>query len=174
MGIYGGWNNYYLSSSNALDNTSDSYIWYSLKPNQDRGSDQVHRIATVAAPREGLNKEKDVTKAGEGFFYLHSGSAVIQDLKDGTKLSIGAGEDTYWSGWSQSLKLKRKNDDDHKYITYIEFDWYPPQELAGKDFYWGVSAHLYKEDGARTAIPLRIGHVWKQPERSFSLLRATE
>lgn len=76
---------------------------------------------------------------------MHAGSAVIQNLKDGTKLPIPQDDDTYWAQWTNSLKLKRKNDDGHVDITYIEFDWYPPQELAGKNFYWGVSANIYNK-----------------------------
>ena len=145
--VYGRANNYYLDSKNLRNDKYDSYVWYSLKPNAKRGGDEVHRIATVAAPQKGMNMTKDVNSTGEGFIYVHAGSVVIQNMKDGTKLPILAGDGTYWDQWKNSLKLKRMNDDDHKYITYIEFDWYPPQELAGKNFYWGVSAHLYKENG---------------------------
>lgn len=143
--VYGRANDYYLDSYNARNGQYDSYIWYSLKPNQERGANDVHRIATVAAVRYGLNDKNDYTGEGEGFIYMHTGSAVIQNLKDGTKLPIPQDDDTYWDQWTNSLKLKRKNDDGHVNITYIEFDWYPPQELAGKNFYWGVSANIYKK-----------------------------
>ncbi len=143
--VYGRANDYYLDSYNARNNNDDSYIWYSLKPNQERGANDVHRIATVAARRYGLNDENDEGGPGEGFIYMHAGSAVIQNMKDGTKLSIPEGDDTYWDQWTNSLKLKRWNHDGHVRITYIEFDWYPPQELAGKDFYWGVSANIYNK-----------------------------
>ena len=143
--VYGRVNDYYLDSYNARNSHDDSYIWYSLKPNQERGADDVHRIATVAARRYGLNDENDEGGPGEGFIYMHAGSAVIQNMKDGTKLSIPEGDDTYWDQWTNSLKLKRWNHDGHVRITYIEFDWYPPQELAGKDFYWGVSANIYNK-----------------------------
>ena len=143
--VYGRANDYYLDSKNLRNSHDDSYIWYSLKPNQERGATDVHRIATVAAVRYGLNDENDYTGEGEGFIYMHAGSAVIQNLKSGVKLPIAEGDDTYWDQWTNSLKLKRKNDDGHVNITYIEFDWYPPQELAGKDFYWGVSANIYNK-----------------------------
>ena len=158
--VFGGWNNYYLDSWNTRMSHDDSYVWYSLKPNQERGATDVHRIATVAARREGQNKTKDVNSAGEGFIYVHAGSVVIQNMKEGGTLAIPQDDGTYWDQWTNSLKLKRKNDDDHKYITYIEFDWYPPQELAGKDFYWGVSAHIYKEDATSYTTKW-----WKMSER---------
>ncbi len=159
--VYGRANDYYLDSDNARNSDYDSYIWYSLKPNQDRSSADVHRIATVAARRYGLNDENDYTGAGEGFIYMHAGSAVIQNLKDGTKLPIPQDDDTYWDKWTNSLKLKRKNDDGHVDITYIEFDWYPPQELAGKNFYWGVSANIYNKYYGESYYK----KWWKMPDR---------
>ena len=142
--VFGYINNYYLDSYNARNSSYDSYIWYSLKPNAERGDTSVHRIATVAGKRYGYNVEEESDGRGEGFIYVHSGSVVIQNLKDGTKISIPQDDGTYWDNWEKSLVLKRKNDDGHQDITYIEFDWYPPQGLAGKDFYWGVSANIYK------------------------------
>ena len=159
--VYGRANDYYLDSNNERNSDYDSYIWYSLKPNQERGATDVHRIATVAAVRYGLNDENDYTEAGEGFIYMHAGSAVIQNLKDGTKLPIPQDDDTYWDKWTKSLKLKRKNDDGHVDITYIEFDWYPPQELAGKNFYWGVSANIYKKYSGESCYT----KWWKMSER---------
>jgi hypothetical protein len=145
--VYGFWNNYYLDSWNNRTNSEDTYIWYSRKPNAERGSDDVHRIATIAARRKGLNYENDVNGAGEGFIYMHAGNALIRNIKGGEALYILEGDDTYWVDWKNSLKLKRKNDDGHKDITYIEFDWYVPEELAdSKDFYWGVSANIYNYD----------------------------
>ena len=159
--VYGRANDYYLDSKNLRNDSYDSYIWYSLKPNQERGATDVHRIATVAARRYGLNDENDYTGEGEGFIYMHAGSAVIQNLKSGVKLPIPEGDDTYWDQWTNSLKLKRKNDDGHVNITYIEFDWYPPQELAGKDFYWGVSANIYKKRSGESCYT----KWWKMSER---------
>lgn len=143
--VFGGWNNYYLDSYNARNSSSDTYVWYSRKKGCGRGDATVHRIATIAAKPQGSNIKEDVKSEGEGFIYVHEGSIIIQSMHNGDKKAITAGDDTYWAGWNNSLKLKRRNDDDHKYITYFEFDWYVPQELAnGDDFYWGVSANVYK------------------------------
>ena len=46
--VYGRVNNYYLDSWNTHNNSYDSYIWYSLKPNQDRGSADVHRTEVLS------------------------------------------------------------------------------------------------------------------------------
>ena len=143
--VYGHINNYYLDSWNTRANPEDTYIWYSRKPNATRGSEDVHRIATIAARRAGYNVEEEANGRGEGFIYMHAGNAVIQNMKGGEALYIAEGDDTYWTDWKNSLILKRKNDDGHQDITYITFDWYVPEELADdKDFYWGVSAHIYR------------------------------
>lgn len=159
--VYGRANDYYLDSKNQRNDSYDSYIWYSLKPNAERGTDDVKRIASVAARRYGLNDTNDETGPGEGFIYMHAGLAVIQNMKDGTKVTVEQNEDTYWDKWTTSLKLQRKNDDGHVRITYIEFDWYPPQELAGKDFYWGVSANIYKKYSGESCYT----KWWKKSER---------
>ena len=140
--VYGRINNYYLDASKDHNDANDSYIWYSLKKDQARGSEDVHRIATVAAVRAGKNVDDDYRGKGEGYIYVHEGSVIVQNMYDGEKVAIVSGDDTYYK--SRSLVVKRKNDDGHEDITYFTFDWYVPQELAGKDFYAGVSAHIYK------------------------------
>lgn len=141
--VYGHANNYCLRSSDGHDSSTDSYVWYSLKKDATRGSSDVHRIATVRATFEGKNKKNDYEGEGEGFIYVHEGSIVIQSMFSGEKVSLLAGDDTYYRT-SNPLLLKRKNDDSHEDITYFTFDWYVPQDLAnGVDFYFGVSANIY-------------------------------
>ena len=143
--VYGRWNNYYLDGTNNRSSDNDTYVWYSRTKNATRGSSDVHRIASIAAVRKGKNSDNDYKGEGEGFIYIHEGSAIIQSIFNGEQLVLNAGDDTYWNGWTKSMLLKRKNDDDHQDITYITFDWYPPQDIAdGADFYWGVSANIHK------------------------------
>ena len=146
--VYGFVNDYYLESVTGHNEVNDSYIWYSTKPNQSRGSGDVHRIASVAAVPEGKNESNNYEYEGEGYIYVHSGSVVVQNVWKGEKITLSAGDDTYWKG-HKSMYLKRKNDDDHKNITYFTIDWYVPQELAGQDFYLGVSAHIYNDEEER-------------------------
>ena len=82
-------------------------------------------------------------------------------MKNGTRVTLEKDDATYWDKWTKSLKLKRKNDDGHEDITYIEFDWYPPQELAGNDFYWGISANIYKYSSGESTYT----KWWKMSER---------
>ena len=141
--VYGHVNNYCLWSSDSHNQSTDSYVWYSLKKDATRGSSDVQRIATVRATFEGKNKKNEYDGEGEGFIYVHKGSVVIQSMFSGEKLAIQTGDDTYYKT-SNPLILKRKNDDSHEDITYITFDWYVPQDLAnGVDFYFGVSANIY-------------------------------
>ncbi len=146
--VYGFVNDYYLESVTDHNEVNDSYIWYSTKPNQSRGSGDVHRIASVAAVPEGKNESNNYEYEGEGYIYVHSGSVVVQNVWKGEKITLSAGDETYWKG-HKSMYLKRKNDDDHKNITYFTIDWYVPQELAGQDFYLGVSAHIYNDGEVR-------------------------
>ena len=141
--VYGHVNNYCLWSSDSHNQSTDSYVWYSLKKDATRGSSDVQRIATVRATFTGKNKKNEYDGEGEGFIYVHKGSVVIQSMFSGEKLAIQTGDDTYYKT-SNPLILKRKNDDSHEDITYITFDWYVPQDLAnGVDFYFGVSANIY-------------------------------
>ena len=140
--VYGRVNNYCLWSTDSRDSRYDSYVWYSLKKDAEQGSSDVHRIATVRAAFKGKNKKNDYQGEGEGFIYVHEGSIVVQSMFNGEKVSLQAGDDTYYQS-SNPLLLKRKNDDGHEDITFFTFDWYVPQDLVGPDFYFGVSANIY-------------------------------
>ena len=53
--VYGHVNNYCLWSSDSHNQSTDSYVWYSLKKDATRGSSDVQRIATVRATFTGKN-----------------------------------------------------------------------------------------------------------------------
>ena len=157
--VYGAVNDYYLEGNNNFSSNDDSYIWYSTSANAGRGGSSVHRIASVSARRYGTNDSE--SDEGQGFIYIHEGSAIIQSTYNGEKIVLTAGDGTYWTGWKRDMSLKRKNDDDHKRITYITFDWYPPESLQGKDFYWGVSANIYKKSSGESSYK----KWWAWPEK---------
>ncbi len=136
--VYGRANDYYLWGSSNFTWSHDSYLWYQMA----EGSDQsVHRIASVAGVQRGLNTSTD--NEGEGYMYVHAGSAIIRSTYDGQQLVLTEGDNSHWM--QNAIRLKRKDDDDHKHITYITFDWYPPSGLKGKKFKWGMSAAIYKQ-----------------------------
>ena len=136
--VYGRANDYYLWGSTNFDGNHDSYLWYQMA----EGSDQsIHRIASVAGVQRGLNTSTD--DIGEGYMCVHSGSGIIRSTYDGQQLVLTEGDESHWK--KNAIRLKRKDDDDHKHITYITFDWYPPSGLKGKKFKWGMSAAIYKQ-----------------------------
>ena len=157
--VYGRANDYYLESSKERNKNDDSYVWFSLEPNAKRGESGIHRIATVAAVRYGKNDTDG--EEGEGYIYVHEGSIKIQNEYTGKTIVITEGDDTYWkSGTALSLK-RLMYDDDHKRITHITFDWYPPTYLQEKEFYWGVSANIYKKSSGESSYK----KWWSWPER---------
>ena len=91
--VYGRANDYYLEGRNDFSSTEDSYIWYSTSPNASRGSSSVHRIASVSAVRYGKNDQDG--SEGQGYIYIHEGSAIIQSTYNGEPIVLQAGDDTY-------------------------------------------------------------------------------
>ena len=137
--VYGAYNDYYLWCSDGANDNNDSYIWYSVDT-KDPGRGNAKRVVSFRAERKGLN-DKDGA-IGEGYIRVHStsGIVVLKSRYDGVDQQFEPNDQ-----WSGKLQLKRKNDDDHKRITYLEFDWYPPADLDGKTFYVGASANIYRK-----------------------------
>ena len=135
--VYGAVNDYYLDADKPFEVMpgGDTYICYKIK-----GSDTEVRIATLHAVQYGSN-DTDSPK-GEGYMLVHKGSAIVRSTYSGEPVTLAANDSTYWKS---SLKLKRKNDDGHKRITYITFDWYPNTELQGKEFTVGMQATICKK-----------------------------
>ena len=143
--VYGRANDYYLWGSTNFNGNHDSYLWYQMA----EGSDQsIHRIASVAGVQRGLNTSTD--DIGEGYMYVHVGSGIIRSTYDGQQLVLTEGDESHWK--KNAIRLKRKDDDDHKHITYITFDWYPPSGLKGQKFKWGMSEKYMKQTGARSSM----------------------
>ena len=135
--VYGAVNDYDLHCSDNANDLNDSYLWYSPSNSANRGGSNVHRFVSVKGERYGKN-DSDGSE-GEGYIRVHSGNVVVLSTYDGTRRTISTSD-----GWVK-LSLKRKSDDDHKRITYIEFDWYPPAALDNQTFYTGLSVADYKK-----------------------------
>ena len=157
--VYGRVNDYYLEGNNNFSSNDDSYIWYSTNPGVGRGDGSVHRIASVSAVRYGKNDEDG--SEGQGYIYIHEGSAIIQSTYNGEPIVLQAGDGTYWNQWKTKMSLKRKSDDDHERITHFIFDWYPPTSLQNTDFYWGVSANIYKKSSGESCYK----KWWAKPDK---------
>ncbi len=153
--VYGAANDYYLWGSDASDDNNDSYLFWSEHNYAGRGGADVHRFVSVRGVRNGRNDGDNPD--GEGYIKVHpgGGTIIVTSAYDGVKMTV-----TESDGWKH-FKLKRKNDDDHKRITYFEFDWYPPASLSGVDFYWGLSANIYKKSSGSSSYQ----KWWNWPER---------
>lgn len=89
--VYGRANDYYLWGSDNFNWSHDSYVWYQMT----EGSDQnVHRIASVAGVQRGKNTSTD--DEGEGYMYVHAGSAIIRSTYDGQQLVLNANDGSHW------------------------------------------------------------------------------
>ena len=135
--VYGSVNDYYLYCSADANDPNDSYLWYSSSNSANRGGSDIHRFVSVYGERYGNNDNSSTE--GEGWIRVHEGSVIIQSMYDGTKRTVTPAE-----GWVR-LSLKRKEDDGHKRITYLQFDWYPPSTLDNQTFYTGISVADYKK-----------------------------
>lgn len=153
--VYGSYNDYYLWGSDDAQDNNDSYLFWSEHDYAGRGGADVHRFVSVRGERKGRNDGDN--SDGEGYIRVHAGggTVIVNSTYDGVKVTV-----TESDGWKK-LKLKRKSDDDHKRITYFEFDWYPPVSLANQVFYWGVSANIYKKSSGESSY-LKW---WTKPER---------
>ena len=139
--VYGAYNDYYVNCSDGANDNSDSYIWYSDANNADRGGGNVHRAISVRGIRYGRNDGDNPD--GEGEILVHEGNIVVLSTYNGQKVPVNA--DNQW----HHLSLKRRSHDDHKRITYFEFDWYPPAGLDNQDFYAGISVADYKKSSGK-------------------------
>ena len=149
--VFGRNNDFYLTGTDASNDNLDTYIWYSKKNNANRGDSEVVRAISIRADQDGKNVDEK-SAAGEGDIRVHSnaGVIVVKSTYDGVDVQVN--DDNQW----KHCILKKKVDksyDKSNYITYIEFDWYPPASLDSTDFYVGISAYINRH---------YTGHNWYQ------------
>ena len=123
---YGRINNYYLADSTAL--------WFSLTSNE-----KVKQVAVqLRADRQGSNIDDDGKGSGEIFVHPAMGTIVITNTYDGVTQQVNEGE-----GWTKFL-IKQGAVNDCSQLTTLEFDWYPPEQLNGKQFKLGLYLTINK------------------------------
>ena len=142
--VYGAVHDYYLYANlgdGGNPGNDDSYIWFSTSKNPGRGGSLTKAIS-FRAVSHGKNNVWDTSKPGEGYIRVNPGcgTVVLKSCFDGVERQIK--ENT---SWGNTFELKRKDDDGHKHITYLEFDWYPPAALDDQTFYVGVNANIYRK-----------------------------
>jgi len=143
---------YYLAPhTNANDNTNDSYLWFSEKDGESRGSADVHRIVTFGAQRYSNYNERYAGGRGYAFALVDAGSVIVNNTYNGIPLTLVAGDKSHWiingddaHNDQVRIEVTRKNTSYVDHIVYLEMDWYIPVELQNKKFYVGLNVHKYR------------------------------
>ena len=128
---YGRVNNYYLSSN--------SYLFF-----QEQGSSDTWFAVWFQADREGDNVEENGKGSGQVFITPGRGNIIITNTYDGTRRQVNEGE-----GWKPFI-VKQTAVSDCSQLTALEFDWYPPESLNGKQFKVGMHLEINKYSNGET------------------------
>ena len=109
---YGRYNNYYLGETSRI---------YYVKDGKD------YTIANVCSDRYDENDED--SDKGTAYVKLAPGmgSITVTSIADGTPYYVRDNGE-----WTPRLYVIQKEDDDHKHVTFLEFDWYLPSTMYGK------------------------------------------
>ena len=129
---YGRVNNYYIANN--------SYLYF-----QESGSDEVWFAVWFKADREGDNLKADGKGSGQIFITPGRGNVVITNTYDGTRLQVNEGE-----GWKPFI-VKQGSVNDCSQLTTLEFDWYPPESVNGKNFKIGMHLEINKYSSGEIA-----------------------
>ncbi len=129
---YGRVNNYYIANN--------SYLYF-----QESGSDEVWFAVWFKADREGDNLKADGKGSGQIFITPGRGNVVITNTYDGTRQQVNEGE-----GWKPFI-VKQGSVNDCSQLTTLEFDWYPPESVNGKNFKIGMHLEINKYSSGEIA-----------------------
>lgn len=122
---YGRVNNYYI--------TNNSYLYFKFK-----GSSDVWFAVWFKADQKGENDVNNGKGSGEVFITPGRGNIIITNTYDGVRQQVNESE-----GWKKFV-VKQGEVDDCSQLTTLEFDWYPPESLTGKDFTLGMHLEINK------------------------------
>ena len=152
--VYGsGGNTYYLNPHTANnDNKRDSYLWFSEKKGDKRGSSTAHRIVSFGATRH--SNIDELKAGGRGYVYAlvgdGAGAIKITNTYNGVPLTLLPGDKSHWiiddsdnKSKKNRIEIKRKNTTESKYSVVMIMDWYIPESLQGKTFYVGLNVCDY-------------------------------
>lgn len=131
----------------------DSYIAYT----ENGGSET--RIAWYKTDKYGEN-EKENSK-GTAYIKLLSGQGtiIVTSMANGVNYRVTKTDD-----WTEALIVKQKEDDGYSQVTMLEFDWYPPESLDGKEFSVSIVSKFrrsYTEGNAMTCNSSYSGFIGK-------------
>ncbi|MCQ2330556.1 MAG: hypothetical protein MJZ55_01040 [Paludibacteraceae bacterium] len=119
-----GWNYY------AYDK---SYVYYTVS-----GSNTKTPIAYYKS--DAYEENNDNQDHGTAYVKLleNQGIIVITSMADGNTHQINY-DDGNWTG---RLIVKQGKDYDCPHVTWLEFDWFPPESLDGKKYKVGIESHF--------------------------------
>ena len=105
----------------------ESYVYYKLT-----GSDEKVVISHYKTEDYGENDKEN--GRGSAWMKLESdkGEIVVTNMASGVNLHISSGS------WTDKMIVKQHADDGFDYVTFLEFDWYPQQDLNDTTFVVGV------------------------------------
>ncbi len=133
---YGRWNDYF--------NNDSSYVYLQMEQKNDKnetvyGSET--RLVWFCGDSTGENEAGNGKGSGWVKVIAGKGNIVITNTYTGVRQQV---DDT--EKWVR-FHVVQKEDDDCKRATILEFDWYPPVELNGKNFRLGIVADIWKKTG---------------------------
>ena len=119
--VHGAW---YEKSYSALPGSCFSYIY-----KDDHDNEHEVKVLNWLA-NVGKDNDKDNDKGQLAIkFQPNQGQLFLTCMHNGVRYS--AQPDGNWSDW---LTVKQKPAGGYDRVTFLEFDWYPPEVLDGKDF----------------------------------------
>jgi len=136
---YGKANNYYLSNSTA------SYIVLT-KDGSGKTVEQTPVAFTMFTSEPYGENDKLGTNKGTAWQKVNPGQGVVvvTSMYNGTRLTIND------NGNMEFALIQQVADDGYSYISMLEFDWYPPESLNGKDFVVRLDLNINKSSSATT------------------------
>jgi len=105
----------------------ESYVYFKLT-----GSDEKVVISHYKSEDYGENDKEN--GRGSAWMKLENdkGEIVVTSMASGVNQHIPSGD------WTEKLIVKQRPDDGYDYVTFLEFDWYPHQDLSDTTFVVGV------------------------------------
>ncbi len=105
----------------------ESYVYFKLT-----GSDEKVVISHYKSEEYGENDKEN--GRGSAWMKLENdkGEIVVTSMASGVNQHIPSGD------WTEKLIVKQRPDDGYDYVTFLEFDWYPHQDLSDTTFVVGV------------------------------------
>ena len=127
----GGYNYYVMQGI-----LNKSYAWYKYNNGQ---AVPIFFFDGERCDGSGVNAE-DSKPQGAGFATMRNGLGILEitNLHNGQRQVVPSDNQIHY----YYVKKTKESDNDNDYVTWMEFDWYPPEALDDKQFSVGVTVAL--------------------------------